>query len=393
VEHLDGILAVTGFWIFWIIVIMRKPFTAYLEARKTLPNKEVEALSERVLQLESVIGTLTKDMLEMKDTTEFAQKLLTDSSLQVSSLSQRLTKEGMLDSSSAGGSSGGVKTLIKREETPASQIKLVTTDDARLPDMGTILNEHAVRFERLLPASVEKVWGYLTDPEQVKQWLAAASIEPRIGGRIELKFDVDEMPERKEKGANIHGLIGWYEPQRGVSYSWIDESSGVESVVAFELTPKGNQTLLVVTHSRLPKSRMHEFMAGWHAHLDVLIARLSNLAPPDFRKRFNQLIAVYASVVIAFFVAGGPAQAASMSASAGATAYQTIQAERSQLLKKYDQLRKDTDDLQRRVDMLKRDSTQEAGKAADQLDNQLQNEYRDLRDLEMQIRDLDTAMR
>jgi uncharacterized protein YndB with AHSA1/START domain/cell division protein FtsB len=389
-EHLDGILAVAGFWLFWILVLMKKPFMAYLEARKTLPNKEVETLSERVLQLESVIGTLTKDMLEMKDTTEFAQKLLTDSSLQVSSLSQRLTKEGVLE---AGGASGGVKTLTKREETPASQIKLVTTDDARLPDMGTILNEHAVRFERLLPATPEKVWEYLTDPQQVKQWLAAASIEPRIGGRIELKFDVDEMPERKEKGANIHGLIGWYEPQRGVSYSWIDDSSGVESVVAFELTPKGNQTLLVVTHSRLPKSRMHEFMAGWHAHLDVLIARLSNLAPPDFRKRFNQLIAVYASVVIAFFVAGGPTQAASMSASAGATAYQTIQTERNQLLKKYDQLRKDTDDLQRRVDMLKRDTTQEANNAADQLDSQLQNEYRDLRDLELQIRDLDTAMR
>jgi hypothetical protein len=199
------------------------------------------------------------------------------------------------------------------------------------------------------------------------------------------------MPERKDKGANIHGLIGWYEPQRGVSYSWIDDSSGVESVVSFELTPKGDQTLLVVTHSRLPKSRMHEFMAGWHTHLDVLRARLGNLTPPDFRKRFSQLIAIYASVVIAFFVAGSPAKAASMSANA--TVYQTIQSERSQLLKKYDQLRKDTDELQRRVDLLKRDSTQEAGKAAGQLDSQLQNEYKDLRELELQIRDLDTAMR
>jgi hypothetical protein len=149
----------------------------------------------------------------------------------------------------------------------------------------------------------------------------------------------------------------------------------------------------VVTHSRLPKSRMHEFMAGWHTHLDVLRARLGNLTPPEFRKRFSQLIAIYASIVIAFFVAGSPARAANMSAAAGATAYQTIQAERNQLLKKYDQLRRDTDELQRRVDMLKRDSTQEAGKAADQLDSQLQNEYRDLRDLELQIRDLDTAMR
>jgi uncharacterized protein YndB with AHSA1/START domain len=387
---LEGILAVAGFWFVMILVVLKKPFMAWLEKQKELPSKDVETLSERVLQLESVIGTLTKDMLEMKDTTEFAQKLLTDSSRQVSTLSQRLAKEGVLDSPGQSGS-GGVKTLTKREETPPDKIKLVTTDDALLADMGTIVNEHAVRFERLLPASPEKVWGYLTNPEQIKQWLAAGSFEPRIGGRVELNFDIEEMPERKENGAHIHGLIGWYERERGVSYSWIDDSSGVESVVAFELTPKGDQTLLVITHSRLPKSRMHEFMAGWHAHLDVLKARLSNLAPPDFRKRFSQLIAIYASVVIAFFVAGSPAKASGMSPAA--TAYQTIQSERSQLLKKYDQLRRDTDDLQRRVDTLKRDSTQEAGKAADQLDSQLQNEYRDLRDLELQIRDLDTAIR
>ena len=240
---MEGILGVIGFWLFMILFVLKKPLTEYLDRQKTVPNKDVEQLSERVLQLESVIGTLTKDMLEMKDTTEFAQKLLTDSSKQVSTLSQRLTKEGVLES---GGSSGGIKTLTKRDEVAANQIKLVTTDDALLADMGTILNEHAVRFERVLPASPDKVWEHLTNPELLKSWLAAGSIEPRIGGRVELKFDVEE---------------------------------------------------------------------------------------------------------------------------------------------------RETDDLQRRVDMLKRDSTQEAGQAAGQLDSRLQDEYRDLRDLELQIRDLDMAMR
>jgi hypothetical protein len=139
---------------------------------------------------------------------------------------------------------------------------------------------------------------------------------------------------------------------------------------------------------------MHEFMAAWHTHLDILKARLANLPPPEFRKRFSQLIAIYASVVIAFFVAGNPARASGMSSgqSPGTVAYQSIQYERNQLLKKYDQLRRDTDDLQRRVDTLKRDNTQEASKAADDLDSRLQSEFRDLHQLELQIRDLDTAM-
>jgi len=385
----EGELAIFGFWFFMILVILRKPVMAYLEKHKTVPDKEVQTLSARVQQLESVIGTLTKDMLEMKDTTEFAQKLLTESSAQVSTLSQRLTSEGVLNN---GAQAQAAKAVKQSEETPPSQIKLVTADDALLADMGTIINEHAVRFERTLPAGVDQVWDYITSSDQLRKWLAVGSIEPRIGGRVELQFDIEEMPERKEKGANIHGLIGWYEPKKGLSYSWVDSASGVESVVAFELTAKGESTVLTVTHSRLPKSRMHEFMAGWHTHLDVLRACLSNLTPPDFRKRFSQLIAIYASIVIAFFVAGGPAKAAG-GLSAGATAYQTIQSERTQLLKKYDQLRRDTDDLQKRVDMLKRDSSQEASKAADQLDGELQNEYRDLRELELQIRDLDTAVR
>ncbi len=34
-----------------------------------------------------------------------------------------------------------------------------------MTDLGTIVDAHTVRFERLLPGAIERVWDYLTKPE------------------------------------------------------------------------------------------------------------------------------------------------------------------------------------------------------------------------------------
>ena len=54
-------------------------------------------------------------------------------------------------------------------------------------DFGTLLESGVVRFERLLPGPIERVWAYLTEPEKRARWLAGGEMELWVGGRVELR--------------------------------------------------------------------------------------------------------------------------------------------------------------------------------------------------------------
>ena len=62
----------------------------------------------------------------------------------------------------------------------------------------------------------------------------------------------------------------------------------------FELEQQGHEVLLTVTHRRLPdRSTRLSVSTGWHAHLDVLAARLAGQAPAPFWDSFTRLKADY----------------------------------------------------------------------------------------------------
>jgi uncharacterized protein YndB with AHSA1/START domain len=42
---------------------------------------------------------------------------------------------------------------------------------------GTIIAPNTIRFERLLPGPIERVWAYLTDPEKRAKWLASGPMD------------------------------------------------------------------------------------------------------------------------------------------------------------------------------------------------------------------------
>jgi septal ring factor EnvC (AmiA/AmiB activator) len=62
-------------------------------------------------------------------------------------------------------------------------------------------------------------------------------------------------------------------------------------------------------------------------------------------------------------------------------------------MKKYDNLWKDIDCTQRELELVKRNNSDESQRAADQLDKQLKNQYRDIKELEYEIKDLDSALK
>jgi len=165
-------------------------------------------------------------------------------------------------------------------------------------DYGTILESGAIRFERLLPGPIEHIWSYLTESDKRSRWLASGAVEPRVGGQVELHFVHANLSPQKEavpeKYRHCEGGVGFtaevtrFEPPRLLSHTWADGSE-----VTFELTPQGEQVLLVLTHRRLTPSEKLSVAGGWHTHLDILVDHLDGKAPQPFWSTHARLEAEY----------------------------------------------------------------------------------------------------
>ncbi len=68
------------------------------------------------------------------------------------------------------------------------------------------------------------------------------------------------------------------DPPRKLAFTW-----GRSGGVSFELEPQGDEVLLTVIHRRLPdRDTLLKVGAGWHMHLDILVARASGKEPAPF---------------------------------------------------------------------------------------------------------------
>jgi uncharacterized protein YndB with AHSA1/START domain len=169
-------------------------------------------------------------------------------------------------------------------------------------DYGVRTAADTVRVERLLPGPIERVWQYLTDGALRAQWLAGGDMEARAGGHVELQFhnsaltDNDDPPPAKYAkydDARMGGTITEYDPPRLLAYTWGEDDGA--SHVRFELSARGDQVALVVTHSRLAsRDGMLSVAAGWHAHLDILRDRLDGRTPEGLWRAHTRLEAEYA---------------------------------------------------------------------------------------------------
>ncbi|WP_374302362.1 SRPBCC family protein [Ferrovibrio sp.] len=171
---------------------------------------------------------------------------------------------------------------------------------------GTVLESGAVRFQRLLPGPIERVWDYITDPEKRATWLAAGEMDLRVGGQVVLNFRNGDLapkgepvPERFQKytGPIAHGgRITQLDPPRLLAMTWGESVNGGEagcgtsSEVIFELTPRGKDVLLELTHRRLgSRSDMLSVSAGWHVHVAALIDQLHGRPVHSFWTMLDRL--------------------------------------------------------------------------------------------------------
>lgn len=164
-------------------------------------------------------------------------------------------------------------------------------------EYGVVTHPDTVRLERLLPGPIERVWDYLTDSKKRGKWLATGKMDLRVGGKVELTWHHADLsaekiaPEkfRKYDGHVMMGQITACDPPHLLSYTFGDSGE-----VAFELTPKGKDVLLVLTHRRLAdRKTMVGVSTGWHSHLGILIDVLNGDEPRPFWTTITKMEAEY----------------------------------------------------------------------------------------------------
>ena len=139
-----------------------------------------------------------------------------------------------------------------------------------------------VTFERHFEQPIADVWRALTEPSDLKGWLAESTVDLRVGGAIEVRFD----------DATMNGVITDLDPPRLIAYSW-HEGTDRESHVRFDLSEDAAGTTLRLVHVRLDPDSATGFAAGWHHHLELLAAHVSGTDMEWSSARFEELEVLY----------------------------------------------------------------------------------------------------
>ena len=168
----------------------------------------------------------------------------------------------------------------------------LTTPDA----YGELIEPATLKIQRLLPGPIERIWAYLTESELRRQWLASGDMQPKVGSPFTLTWRNDELtdpPGQRPSGfSEEHSMdskIIAFDPPHKLAFTW-----GESGEVSFELDQRGNKVLLTVIHRRLPDRNMTLMVgSGWHAHLDVLVARVTGVEPAPFWDDWTRLKAEY----------------------------------------------------------------------------------------------------
>jgi len=162
---------------------------------------------------------------------------------------------------------------------------------------GMLTEPATLTLQRLLPGPIDRVWAYLTDGELRRQWLAAGAMEEKVGAPVEFVWRNDELTD--PPGARPEGMdpehrmtceVTAIAPPHSLSISW-----GSTGGVTFRLEERGDAVLLTIIHKRIEDLNIRlNVSAGWHAHVDVLEARLRGTTPKPHWDNWLQLRTDYA---------------------------------------------------------------------------------------------------
>ena len=138
-----------------------------------------------------------------------------------------------------------------------------------------------------MAAAPETVFGFFTDPARFVQWMGAqATLDPRPGGVCRVVFrptqarveavvgDTSAVPSGEPEIVMSGRFLVVERPHRlAFSWGWEQEPLAVppeSSLVEVSLEPDGEETVLTLTHRRLPAAAVDFHRNGWDHYLERL---------------------------------------------------------------------------------------------------------------------------
>jgi uncharacterized protein YndB with AHSA1/START domain len=135
------------------------------------------------------------------------------------------------------------------------------TRSATRDNYGTLIEPATLKIQRLLPGPIERIWAYLVESDQRRKWLAAGTMELKVGAPFELVWRNDELtdpPGKRPDGFaaehRMPGHITALDPPRKIAFTFQNDTE-----VSIELEAQGRDVLLTLIHYRLPN---RNFMLG-----------------------------------------------------------------------------------------------------------------------------------
>jgi uncharacterized protein YndB with AHSA1/START domain len=116
----------------------------------------------------------------------------------------------------------------------------------------------AVRFERVYPHPVERVWRSITVPEEMASWFpSTVELDLREGGAMRFTF-----PDREVEP--MTGRVVELDPPKLFAFLW------GEDLLRLELATEGGGTRLTLLQMLRAEDEAARNAAGWHVCLDKL---------------------------------------------------------------------------------------------------------------------------
>ena len=167
---------------------------------------------------------------------------------------------------------------------------------------GEILEDGSMKFVRLLPGGIERAWSWVVDADKRAQWLCGGDDITAAGRTIKFDFrhehltphdeTVPEKYKEMENGAAYDVDVVKYEPPRLLVLSWPAE--GVVSEIEFRLSEEnGKVRLELIQREHGSPDQMIGALGGWHAHLDIMVDKLSSQTPKPFWATHEALVEDY----------------------------------------------------------------------------------------------------
>lgn len=139
-------------------------------------------------------------------------------------------------------------------------------------------DDGAVTLEVLIEAAPETIFEFFCDPEKMVRWKGiSATLDPRPGGL----YSVDVTGQALARGRYVA-----VEPPRRVVFTWGWAGDAAvppgSSTVEVTLEPRGDATVVRLTHTGLPQEKHELHREGWeHFTARLVIAAAGGDPGPD----------------------------------------------------------------------------------------------------------------